>query len=404
MPSASTQPACGSTTSTSRKALTSRRRRSRAARSRKRFEVSFFRASAPLPCLSCAISASFFLVCGLALVEEVPGHGVARARDVALGEHDLEKVGAARRRAEHLGAAVEVHAPDAAEALVEALRVERADALPVAVEALGPHVEGERVVAAQVLDVEHLEPSLLHRHDHLGEARDPAAGEYVLADEEVGLGGADVSDEVDQAEAAGLEELRVRADHLAELVASRVLEAADAHHFVELLRACSRVCPEVRVHLDGVLDAELLDLPARVLGLRAGGVDARDVDAVVHRGMHKKAAKAAADVDHFLARLEQYLARDMVGLCALRLLQSLRAVAPAVTPVRAGVEQVRIVQPELVELWRQRVVELGVAVRAPAVRVRMRELVPAVAQAHEPGRIVRAAFHAGGERPGEAAL
>src|SRR5678815_331283 len=176
MPSASTQPACGSTASTSRNALTSRRRRWRAARSRKRLEVSFFRASAPLPCLSCAISASFFLVCGLALVEEVPGHGVARARDIALGEHDLEKVGAAGRRTEHLGAAVEIHAPDPAEALVEALRVERADAFPVAVEALGPHVQRQRVVAPQVLDVDHLEPGLLHRHDDLGEAGDPAPG------------------------------------------------------------------------------------------------------------------------------------------------------------------------------------------------------------------------------------
>src|SRR5215510_4689556 len=148
MPSASTQPACASTARTSRKALTSSRRLSPLVRSRKRFDVPFLRATAPLPCLSCAVSASFFLVCGLALVEEIPGHGVARARDVALGEHDLEKVGAAPRRAEHLGAAVEVHAPDAPEALVEALRVERADALPVAVEALGPHVQRERVVAA----------------------------------------------------------------------------------------------------------------------------------------------------------------------------------------------------------------------------------------------------------------
>src|SRR3954470_20548011 len=102
MPSASTQPACASTARTSRKALTSSRRRSLAARSRKRLEVSFLRATAPLPCLSCAVSASFFLVCGLALVDEVPGHGVAGERDIALGEDDLEEVGATGGRAEHL--------------------------------------------------------------------------------------------------------------------------------------------------------------------------------------------------------------------------------------------------------------------------------------------------------------
>src|SRR4030095_6768836 len=92
MPSASTHPACASTARTSRNALTSSRRLPRLARSRKRLDVSFCKATAPLPCLSCAVSASFFLVCGLALVEEVPGHGVARERDVPLGEHDLEEV------------------------------------------------------------------------------------------------------------------------------------------------------------------------------------------------------------------------------------------------------------------------------------------------------------------------
>src|ERR1051325_3838145 len=302
MPSASTQPACGSTASTSRKALTSSPRPGCAARSRKRFEVSFFRASAPLPCLSCAVSASFFLVCGLALVEEVPGHGVARARDIPLGEHDLEKMGAARSRAEHLGAAVEVHPPDAAEALVEALRIERADALPAAVEALGPHVERERVVAAQVLDVEHLEPGPFHGHDRVGEARDPAAGEHVLADEEVGLGGSDVADEGDETQATRLEEVGVRADHLVELVAPRVLEAADAHHLVELFRACpgacSKVRPEVGMQLPRVVEPERLQLRRGGLGGAPGGIDSGVVSAERLGGVYGEPAEAAADVDH----------------------------------------------------------------------------------------------------------
>src|SRR4029079_2974555 len=132
--------------------------------------------------------------------------------------------------AEHLGAAVEVDAPDAPEALVEALGVEGADLLPVAVEALAPCIERERVMAAQVLDVEHLEPRLLHLDDHVREARDPAAGEDVLADEVVGVEVADVADEVDQAEAARLERARVRADQVGERVAPGVLEAADGDH------------------------------------------------------------------------------------------------------------------------------------------------------------------------------
>src|SRR3989442_5979045 len=187
MPSASTQPAAASTASTSRKALTSRRRRPCPALSRNRLEGSFFKATAPLPCLSCSARASFFLVCGFGFVEEIPGHRVAGRRDVAFGEHDLEKMRAPRGRAEHLGAAVQVDSPDAPEALVEALRVERADLVPAAVEALGPDVERQRVVAPQVLDVEHLEPGFFHLHDDLGEARDPAAREDVLADEEVGV-------------------------------------------------------------------------------------------------------------------------------------------------------------------------------------------------------------------------
>src|SRR5438309_5102253 len=206
MPSVSTQPAAASTRSTWLKPRTSRRRRATLLRSRNRFDVSLASPTGPCPSLSRAARASFFLeccCCGLRLfVEEAPAHGVVLHRDVALREHDLEKMREPPGRAEHLGAAVEIHAPDAAEALVELVGIKRADILPVAVEALGPHVERERVMPAQVLDVENLEPGLLHLDHHVGEARDPAAGEDVLADEVVGLVVADVADEVDQAEAA----------------------------------------------------------------------------------------------------------------------------------------------------------------------------------------------------------
>src|SRR5438105_103782 len=160
MPSVSTQPAAALTSSTWLKPRTSRRRRATGSRSRKRLDVSFARPTGPLAgapaALSRAARASFFSECcesGLLVkfVEEVARHRVARRGDVALREYDLEEMRAAHGRAEHLGAAVEVYAPDAAEALVELLRVEAADRLPVAVEALGPHVERERVVTAQVL-------------------------------------------------------------------------------------------------------------------------------------------------------------------------------------------------------------------------------------------------------------
>src|SRR5689334_18035737 len=139
MPSASTAPL--ETPSTSLKARTSRRRRGAASRSRNRFEVSFASPIGPAAALSCAARASFFCECALSgllfkLVEEVARHGVARPGDVALGEDNLEEVRAALGRAEHLGAAIEVDAPDAPEALVEAARVEGANRVPMLVETL----------------------------------------------------------------------------------------------------------------------------------------------------------------------------------------------------------------------------------------------------------------------------
>src|SRR6266513_393968 len=211
MPSASQWPSL--IRRTSLKWRKTSRRRAASARSRNRFEVSFASPTGPLSSLSRAAKASFFVVCRL-FVEESPAHRIAGLRDVALGEHDLEQVRVPLGRAEHLGAAVQVDAPDAAEALVEALRIELANALPVSVEALAPRVERESVVAAQVLDVEHLEAGALHLDDGIGEARDPAAWKHVAADEELGLEAPDVADEMQHAETAGLEKPRMRLHHL----------------------------------------------------------------------------------------------------------------------------------------------------------------------------------------------
>src|SRR6266850_5664819 len=241
MPSVSTEPAAASTRSTWLKARTSSRRRATLLRSRNRFDVSLASPTGPCPSLSRAARASFFLeccCCGLRLfVEEAPAHGVVLHRDVALREHDLEKMREPPGRAEHLSAAVEVHAPDAAEAFVESLGIERADLLPVAVEALRPDIQRQRVVPAQVLDVEDLEPGLLHLDDHVGEARDPATGKDVLADEVVGLVVADVADEVDQAEPARLERARMRLDQVDQPIAARSEE-----HTSELQSPCNLVC------------------------------------------------------------------------------------------------------------------------------------------------------------------
>src|SRR3989475_2336598 len=238
MPSASTWPSL--IRRTSLKWRTSSRRGAAPARSRNRFEVSFASPTGPLPSLSRAAKASFFVVCRL-FVEESPAHRIAGLRDVTLGEHDLEQVRVPLGRAEHLGAAVQVDAPDAAEALVEALRIELADALPVPVEALAPRVERESVVAAQVLDVQHFEAGALHLDDGIGKARDPAAREDVLADEKLGLEVPDVADEMQHAETAGLEKPGMRLHHLGELVAPGMLERAERHQLVVLAPCAAKI-------------------------------------------------------------------------------------------------------------------------------------------------------------------
>src|SRR5688572_19098705 len=344
MPSASTKPFPTSITSV--KCRTSSRRRSPTARSRNRFEVSFASPTGPAPSLSRAARASFFDVCGRRLVEESPAHRIVRPRQVALGEDDLEEMRVAHRRAEHLGAAVDVDAPDATEALVELLRVEGVDLLPVAVEALAPGVERQRVVAAQVLDVHHLQAGALHGGDGMRETRDPAAREDVAADEELGLEVPDVADEVQHAEAAGLQELRVRLHHLLELVAPGVLEGADGHHLVVLARGVAKVGVD---HPERGAKAAPLDLLAHHLDLRGGVVDAGDVDPEALVRVEHEAAEARADIDHLLTRLQPDPARDMLDLVPLRLLQRARALLP----VRAGVHHERVVEPVAVELGAQ---------------------------------------------------
>src|SRR5215467_4668891 len=161
MPSASTMPAAGSSFRTRLKCLRLIRGAGRSARSRKRFEVSLAsptRAEPPTPSSAC--SAAIFSACvtngsvrpaETPLVEERPAHRIVRA-DVALAHQHLEQVRVAVLGAEHLRAGPEIGPPGAAEALVEALRVERVDLVPVRVEALGPGVERKRVVPAQILD------------------------------------------------------------------------------------------------------------------------------------------------------------------------------------------------------------------------------------------------------------
>src|SRR5438445_13179917 len=102
MPSASTWPSL--IRRTSLKWRTSSRRRAAPARSRNRFEVSFASPTGPLPSLSRAAKASFFVVCRL-FVEESPANPITGLIDVDLGKHNLEQVADPLSCTEHIGAA-----------------------------------------------------------------------------------------------------------------------------------------------------------------------------------------------------------------------------------------------------------------------------------------------------------
>src|SRR6267378_762029 len=320
MPSAETRARAASTSTTSLKRERSTRGRACRSRSRNRLDVLFARPIPPRPPpASSARSRASLLSWLFTGVEEGAAHRIVVA-DVALAHHDLEEVRLAAGGAEHLGARPEVGTPDAPELLVEFAWIELVHPLPITVEAPRPVVERQRVVAPQVLDVHDLQSAALAPVDRLGEARDPAAGEDVLAYPELGVAHADVADEVDHPEPARLEILGVGADHLGKLVAPRVLERADREQLVELARHLAEVALE---HLDLAFEAAALDLGARFLDLLGGGVDAGAERAVFLPRVKEQVSPAAADVGEGVASLQQDLAAHVIHLGDLRFLERL---------------------------------------------------------------------------------
>ena len=263
------------------------------------------------------------------------------------------------------------------------------------VEALGPGVERERVVAAQVLDVEHLEAAALHRR------RSPRArlgiqppGKHVLADEELGVAHADVADEVDHAQAAGLERVGVRADHLAAAGRGRRARACRS-------TAACRTGPGISRKSHSTTSSGRAR-PRRAISARELGdllgrrVDAGAERAVVLQRVEQEAAAAAADVDEGLARREPHLAAHVVHLVALRLLERRRAFRP----VRAGVHHRRDVEPQPVELCAEPVVEARIGARLRDRAVGKAPLVPRLRSATSgSGLAVEPGVHAGAESP-----
>src|SRR5262249_37082139 len=110
-----------------------------------------------------------------------------------------------------------------------------------------------------------------------------------------------------------------------------------------------------------------------------GGMDGGAGTAVPPGRVQQEPAEAAADVDHALPGLEPNLAADVLDLVALSFLDRARTFLP----VRAGVHEEVPVEPELVEVGAERVVEAGVGPGLLDRAVREAELVPAVAHVHD---------------------
>src|SRR6266852_4871247 len=397
MPSAETRARAASTSTTSLKRERSTRGRSCLSRSRKRFDVLFARPIPLGPPASSARSRASLLSWLSTGVEEGAAYRIVVA-DVAFAHYDLEEVRLAVGGAEHLGARPEVSPPDSAESLVELPGIKLVHPLPIAVEALRPVVERQRVVAPQVLDVHDLQSAALAPVDRLGEAGDPAAGEDVLADPELGVAHADMADEVDHPEPARLEILGVGADHLRKLVAPRVLERPDREQLVELARHLAEVALE---HLDLAFEATALDLGARFPDLFGGGVDAGAERAVLLPGVEEQVAPAAADVGEGVASLEQDLAAHVVHLGDLRFLERLGSVGEP----GAGVGHAHFVEPFPVKVLSGPVVKARVRLRLRNRRVAVSELMPPVAHLDEESRaVVEPGIQGGAESEREAAF
>src|SRR5258706_12204653 len=330
MPSADTRERAASTSTTWLKPERSTRGRNCRSRSRKRFDVLFASPIPPRPpAASSARSRASLLSWLFTGVEEGAAHRIVVA-DVAFADYDLEEVRLAIGGAEHLGARPQVGPPDSAEPLVEFPGIELVHPLPIAVEAPRPVVERERVVAPQVLDVHDFQPAALAPVDRLGKARDPAAGQDVLAYPELGVAHADMTDEVDHPEPAGLEISGVGADHLRKLVAPRMLERPDRQQLVELARHLAEVALE-DFHL--AFQAAALDLGARFPDLFSGGVDAGAERAVPLPGVEEQVAPAAADVGESVTSLEEDLAAHVVHLGDLSFFERLGSVGVPGAPV-----------------------------------------------------------------------
>jgi len=149
-------------------------------------------------------------------------------------------------------------------------------------------------VATQVLHVEDFEAASFHAFDRAREARDPAAGEDVLANPVLGLELADVTDEMNYAQASRLQGFgvaRTTASRWSRPACSRVpIERSLSYwpgisrksHSMSLIFSCRLRRSSLRPQLRDLLRRR---------------IDAGTRSTVVFIGMEQQSTEAATDVD-----------------------------------------------------------------------------------------------------------
>src|SRR5437870_4445706 len=205
---------------------------------------------------------------------------------------------------------------------------------------------------AQIFHVEHFQTAAFHPVDRLRQAGNPAAGENVLADVELGVEIADMADEVNDTNPAWFERGCVCRYHFGKLIAPRMFECTDRKHLVVLARDLAEVGFD---NADFRVQTAARDVRAQLRDLLGSDVDSRTERAVMLPSMEEQATPTAADVNERFARLELNLATDVVEFVALSLLER----AGTVAPVRAGIHH-RLVEPVTIEHLTERVVIAGV--------------------------------------------
>ena len=176
--------------------------------------------------------------------------------------------------------------------------------------------------------------------------------------------GADVADEMDHAQPAGLQRVGVRADHLGQLVAAGVLEHADGHELV--------VWP---VHFAevGLAHAQLFAQSARGRSRRPATATCSVVvlmpvpnAPVVSRARNMKPPKPQPTSTK---RCRRGLSRSLRHTWSILLRWASSRLARAFAPVGAGVHHQRLVEPQAIERLAQPVVRPRIDLRLGGVAV-----------------------------------